>query len=349
MTSPCSCRYFHAFKKKINMGPLHILIVYSGTIPTPKYGGTSRDVWYLGKELIKMGHRITFLVRPGSVCDFAKVLPYDPETPLAKQIPEDVDLIHSHIPVREPLPKPYMITVHGNSSSEKEFDINTTFISRDHAARFGSEVFVYNGLGLEEYGKPELDNPRKYVHFLGKAAWRVKNLKGCIGIARAAGLPLRVLGGHRVNLKMGMRVTLDPRVRFEGMVGGEQKSRLINGSKALLFPVRWNEPMGLAVVESLYFGCPVFGTPYGALPELVTPEFGFLSNKKSELVEALSHVEEYDRKKCHEYVCDNFAAVHMAQNFLPLYEKVLNGENLNPLPPKLVQTNLPRFLPWHED
>ena len=111
-----------------------------------------------------------------------------------------------------------------------------------------------------------------------------------------------------MNLKMGIRITLDPRIRFAGMVGGEQKNQLINGSLAPLFPVRWNESFGLAVVESLYFGCPVVGTPYGSLPELVTPEFGFLSNKKSELVEALSHVEEYDRKKCHEYICDNFAS-----------------------------------------
>jgi glycosyltransferase involved in cell wall biosynthesis len=202
---------------------------------------------------------------------------------------------------------------------------------------------------LEEYGKPDLDAKRSYVHFLGKAAWRVKNLKGCIRIARDAGLPLRVLGGYRVNLKMGMRITLDPRVRFEGMVGGGTKNRLINGSKALLFPVRWNEPMGLAVVESLYFGCPVFGTPYGALPELVTSEFGKLSNKKSELVEALGHVESYDRKKCHEYVCDNFASIHMARNFLPLYEKVLNGQTLNPRPPRLVPSgDPPKFLPWYD-
>jgi len=330
------------------MEPLHILIVYNGKIPTPKYGGTSRIVWYLGKELIKMGHRITFLVAQGSNCDFAKIIPMNPEEPLASQIPEDVDLVHSHIPVRESLPKPYMITQHGNSSDEREFDINTTYISRDHAKRFGSEVFVYNGLGLEEYGKPRLDMPRNYLHFLGKAAWRVKNLKGCIQIARASGYPLRVLGGTRVNLKMGMRITLDPRIRFEGMVGGETKNRLINASKALLFPVRWNESFGLAVIESLYFGCPVFGTPYGALPELVTPEFGFLSNKKSELVDALKHVEEYDRQKCHEYVCDNFASIHMARNFLPLYEKVLNGESLNPKAPKLVNPNPPKFLPWEE-
>jgi Glycosyl transferases group 1 len=330
------------------MGPLHILILYNGLIPTPKYGGTSRDIWYLGKELIQMGHRITFLVKQGSACDFARVIPLDPGKSLASQVPEDVDLVHSHIPIWETLPKPYMITLHGNSSDEREFDINTTFISRNHASRFGSEVYVYNGLGLEEYGKPQLDNPRSYLHFLGKAAWQVKNLKGCMDIARASGQTLRVLGGTRVNLKMGIRITLDPRIRFEGMVGGDQKNQLINGSKALLFPVRWNEPMGLAVVESLYFGCPVFGTPYGALPELVTPEFGVLSNKKSDLVEALKHVDAYDRRKCHEYVCDNFASIHMARNFLPLYEKVLNGETLNPKPPKLVNPDQPRFLPWYD-
>lgn len=326
----------------------HILIVYNGIIPTPKYGGTSRDIWYLGKELIKMGHRITFLVGRGSSCDFARVIFFNAGQSLASQIPDDVDLVHSHIPLWEPLPKPYMITLHGNSSDPREFDINTTFISRDHAARFGSEVYVYNGLGLEEYGKPDLDQKRSYLHFLGKAAWKVKNLKACMNIARASGYPLKVLGGHRINMKMGIRITLDPRIHFQGMVGGETKNRLINGSRALLFPVRWNEPMGLAVVESLYFGCPVFGTPYGALPELVGPEFGFLSNKESDLVEALEHVDEYDRRKCHEYVCDNFASIHMAKNFLPLYEKVLNGEALNPRPPRLVDPHIPKFLPWYD-
>ena len=331
------------------MQSLHILIISKGKIPVVKYGGVERDVWYLGKELARMGHRITYLVNKGSSCDFAGVIPLDPAKPLSKQIPEDVDLVHSHILLQEALPKPYLITLHGNARGHKEYDLNTSFISRSHAAQYGSDVFVYNGLGLEEYGKPRFDQPREYLHFLGKAAWKVKNLSGCISIARSAGLPLRVLGGHRVNLKMGMRITLDPRIRFEGMVGGEHKNRLINGSKALLFPVRWPEPMGLAVVESLYFGCPVFGTPYGALPELVTEEFGFLSNRKTELVEALSHVEEYDRKKCHEYVCDNFSSAHMARNFLLLYEKVLNGEALNPRPPKLVDPNPPRFLPWYEE
>jgi glycosyltransferase involved in cell wall biosynthesis len=210
--------------------------------------------------------------------------------------------------------------------------------------RNGSKMFVHNGMDLEELGRPRFDLDRNYVHFLGKAAWNVKNLNGCITLARQAGIPLRVLGGSRINLKMGLRITLDMNVRFEGMVGGYRKNQLINGSQALLFPVLWHEPFGIALTESLYFGCPVFGTPYGSLPELITPEFGFLSAKQSELLNALKNVDSYDRKKCHEYVCDNFSARKMTQDYLSLYEKVLNGESLNPSPPGLVDKRPSKLL-----
>ena len=70
---------------------------------------------------------------------------------------------------------------------------------------------------------------------------------------------------------MGLRFTLSQRIRFHGMVAGERKSALLRQSSGLIFPVVWHEPFGLAVVESLYMGAPVFATPYGALPEIVTP------------------------------------------------------------------------------
>ena len=327
------------------MKSLHILLVINSKLPVIKYGGTDRVVWALGKELAGMGHRVSFLAGAGSVSDFAKVKVLNLNLPLANQIPEDVDLVHSFIDIREELPKPFIFSQEGNSMQDRDFHINTCFVSRNHASRYGSERFVYNGMDLEEYGKPRFDLERKYLHFLGKAAWSVKNVKGCISIAREAGIPLRVLGGTRVNLKMGIRITLDLNVRFEGMVGGAHKNRLINGSKALLFPVLWNEPFGIALTESLYFGCPVFGTPYGSLPEIVTPEFGFLSNSRSELIHALENVESFDRKKCHEYACDTFSARKMTQDYLPLYEKVLNDETLNPTPPRLIDNKPPKLLP----
>jgi glycosyltransferase involved in cell wall biosynthesis len=328
------------------MRSLHILIIFNGRLPVSKYGGTQRVIWSLGKELSALGHRITFLAGEGSASDFAQIKFLDKEKALAEQIPEDVDLIHSFINTWEEFPKPIMITQEGNSRPGRDFHINTCFVSRNHASRYRSEVFVYNGLDVEEYGKPRLDNERKYLHFLGKAAWNVKNVRGCISVAREAGMPLRVLGGKRIQVKMGARLTLDRNVRFEGMVGGKCKNELMNGSKALLFPVLWNEPFGIALTESLYFGCPVFGTPYGSLPEIVTSEFGFLSSSRAELIQALGNVDSYDRKKCHEYVCDTFSSLKMTQDYLLLYEKVLNGETLNPEPPTLVDPEKPKLLPF---
>lgn len=219
------------------------------------------------------------------------------------------------------------------------------FVSKNHAARYGSQSFVYNGLDWDDYGAVNLSAPRSYFHFLGKAAWRVKNVVGAIAVVKA--LPaerLMVLGGHRCNLKMGFRLTLSPKISFKGMVGGQKKIQLLQGSKGLIFPVKWDEPFGLAITESLYMGAPVFGTPYGALAELVTPEVGFLTNKASEMVEHLKNDYAYSPRVCHEYARDCFNAKVMAVGYLKKYEQILNGEVLNPTPLRVIDTGMKR--PW---
>lgn len=246
---------------------MHIVLEFPGIIPALKYGGIERVIWYLGKELVKMGHQVSYMVSEGSVCDFGTIIPVASKEDIIRKMPRDVDIVHYS---RTPVPEagtPYVYTLHGNEGDSDEFDVNTVFISKDHASRFGSSCYVYNGLDWDDYGKPVLDNSRDYFHFLGNAGWRIKNVKGAIDvIRRTKGERLKVLGGNRINFKMGFRLTLSPRVKFYGMVGGGEKLRLLQGSKGLIFPVRWHEPFGLAIIESLYFGCPVFGTPYGALP-----------------------------------------------------------------------------------
>ncbi len=130
------------------------------------------------------------------------------------------------------------------------------------------------------------------------------------------------------------------------MVGGELKHSLIQHSKGLLFPVIWHEPFGIAISESLYLGCPVFATPYGSLSELVTDDVGFLSSSSSELALAMENVEDYSRKRCHEYARDQFNSTIMTQNYLALYERVMNGEQLNENQPTLQNTSENRKLPW---
>jgi glycosyltransferase involved in cell wall biosynthesis len=325
---------------------MHICIVNNSVIPALKYGGIERAIWWLGKMLVKMGHKVSYLVAKGSYCPFADVYELNTDLPFNSQVPEMVDLVHLLTGTNEKPVKPYLVTLQTNLNQAVEMDINTVFVSRDHANRYGSDRFVYNGLDVEDYGKPDLIVKRNYVHFLADAAWRVKNVRGAIKIAGKAGSQLHVIGGVRFNFNMGIRLTFDLNTRFHGMKGGEEKNKIINGSKGLLFPVLWNEPFGIAIIESLYFGCPVIGTPYGSLPELIPKEVGFLSAKKNELISAIKNIDAYDRTACHRYVLDNFTSDKMTLQYLALYEKVMNGEQLNAIAPKLKQVQKEKFLPF---
>ncbi|WP_114781689.1 glycosyltransferase [Botryobacter ruber] len=326
---------------------MNILIAYEGVIPVATYGGIERVVWYLGKELVKMGHQVTYLLHEGSSCDFAPVLFFDKSKKVSEQIPAGTDVVHFNFMPEEEIRTPYLFTMHGNCNDYREFDSNTVFVSRNHANRYGSDSFVYNGLDWDDYGKPDLTKNRNYFHFLGNAAWRVKNVKGAINaIKQTRDERLQVLGGQRFNFKMGMRFTFSPRISFCGMVGGEEKLQLLNGSKGLVFPVRWHEPFGLAITESLYFGCPVFGTPYGSLPEIVNKEVGYLTTSTSDLAQALENSSSYSRSACHQYVVDVFSARKMAEAYLEKYQQVIEGKKLNAEPPRLKQVQTEKFLPW---
>jgi glycosyltransferase involved in cell wall biosynthesis len=195
-------------------------------------------------------------------------------------------------------------------------------------------------------GAADLNNTRDYFHFLGKTTWRIKNFKGAKKVVLSVPCEkLAVLGGNRIEWNRRFKITLSPRVKFYGMVGGREKLRLINGSKGLIHPIKAHESFGLALIESLYFGCPVFGTPYGSLPEIITKDFGFLSNKSYELSQAIKNAGSYCRKLCHEYARDCFNSRKMALNYLQKYEQVINGQKLNPAPPRLKE-KYAGFLPW---
>lgn len=326
---------------------MHILIVNNTSIPVQQYGGTERVIWWLGKELVKRGHQVSYLVGPGSYCDFATgVNILNHAIPFNQQIPLGVDLVHLNCKVNEQPNIPYIFTLHGNTNDQNPMDINTVFVSKNHASRYGSASYVHNGIDPADYGDPGLNQKRNYFHFLGDGAWRVKNLRGAIKIAQNAKIKFRVIGGKRFNFNQGIRLTFDPRIQFEGLIGGIAKNNLLKGSKGLIFPVLWNEPFGLSIVESLYFGCPVFGTPYGSLKEIIQPIIGLTSNSLSRLVEAVQNADQFDPKICHEYVMENFTSIQMTNAYLSKYETVLSGHQLNDTAPTLKTVQTEKFLPF---
>ena len=326
---------------------MNILLVYNARLPVQTYDDAARVVWWLGKTLAQMGHNVHILAKKGTVCPFATVLTLDDKKPVEDQIPEHIELVHFHYKPAQPISKPYLITCHENCFAECVFDRNTVFVSAQHALRHGGSVYVHNGIDFAEYGTPILEARRMYYHFLGNAEWRGKNVRGAIDLAARLGARLHVIGGSRVNFRKELRITLTPNVRFHGVLNPEGRNVLLNSSKGLLFPAIWHEPFGLALIESLYFGCPVFGTPYGSLPEIITPEVGYLTTTASGLADAVESVNDFNRKHCHEYVMDNFTHIQMSASYVRLYEKVLNGEKLNPKAPIIQSIQSDKFLPFN--
>ncbi len=328
---------------------MNIVIALNRKIPVIKYGGTERVIWFLGKELVKMGHNLTFLVPHGSYCDFAKVIFLDGTKDINQQIPPDTDVVHVSFGTANNIDFPHIINMHVNINDYTPLDINTVFVSANHASNYGSGSYVYNGLDWDEYRKPVINLKREYFHFLGKAAWRVKNVKGAIKVVLMTEKErLKVIGGSRLNITMGFRLTLNPRISFAGMVNDDEKNNFLNHSKGLIFPVRWPEPFGLALIESLYFGCPVFGTTYGALPEIVNKEVGFLSNNAQELSEAILNTDHYSKEHCHQYAREMFNSKKMAEAYLQKYETVISGKSLNAVKPQLIKQQTETFLPWEQ-
>lgn len=316
---------------------LHILLTET-PLPPLRYGGTERVMWALSLGQQALGHEARFLVRANPAGHPAAQV-FDAARPLEAQIEGWADVLHFHWPydnARGLVRTPYVCTEHANRSSRQPYPINTIFLSQKHARIHGAQCHVYNGLHWPDYGEPNLNAPppaARYAHYLAKAANRNKNLQGAVRIARRAALPLHVMGGRRWSLKSNFYFYAGRDVRFHGMAGGEHKLELIRRSSALLFPVLWHEPFGLAIIESLYLGCPVIATPYGSLPELVSEETGFLSDSESALAQALADAGRFDRRACHESVKRRFNHLAMARAYQQCYERVLAGEALNPAPP----------------
>jgi len=309
---------------------MNILIVDpKAVLPVLKYGGTERVIWDLGIALKKRGCNISYLVGKGSVCDFGKIIEYNSSISINEQIPENIDVVHFNSYCEE-VEKPYIFTLHGNTKLGDTLPKNTVFISKKHASFYKSDVYVYNGLNWNNY-KVNLSRERDSYHFLGKASWKLKNVNGAIDTAIKAKESLHILGGEKWNfrnLKSNFINKMSSKIKYHGIVDNAYKVDVMTRSKGMIFPVLWSEPFGLAIIESLYCGAPVFGTPYGALDELILPEVGFTSPKMEDIIYKMKN-EKYSISKCNEYAGDLFNSNVMAKNYISLYEKVIENKDLH--------------------
>ncbi|MGS2617410.1 glycosyltransferase [Micromonospora sp. LZ34] len=112
-------------------------------------------------------------------------------------------------------------------------------------------------------------------------------------------------------------------VRWVGTVAGQVRDDLLAGARATLFPLRWEEPGGTAVVESLALGTPVVATARGCLPELIEHgRTGLLTTDEEELGELLLAASLLEPGECRREAATRFTPAVMAQVYVRLYDQV---------------------------
>jgi glycosyltransferase involved in cell wall biosynthesis len=310
---------------------MHVAHFIPSVVPVRRYGGTERVAYWAAEEQSALGSKVTILSQPNSLVPFGgwRAMPESSDDWLRLLDKTDIDIIHFHtlVPPSFPADFPHIVTVHGNGRPGEVFPRNSVFLSRNHAERHSSGVFVHNGIKLSAYPLKSSQRRTRKAMFLAKASWRVKNLRGALRVARIASHHLIVAGGRRPLMPWGLFAA---GAKFYGQVDDDLKIQLLHQSDALLFPVLWHEPFGLAVIEAMACGVPVIGSPWGSLPEIIRPDCGLISHSIDEMASFLN--EEAFRLSpdaCRDNVHANFSSTKMARAYIDLYQKILAEGSLS--------------------
>lgn len=303
---------------------MKITLEHAGVLPVTHYGGTERIIYWLMKGLVEAGHEVNLI----SIKESEAVKKIGVNLVIKKNedwrfdIPKNTDVVHTFY-----TPKisefPHLVTIQGNGVPGEKFIKNTVFVSQKHAQNHGAESFVYNALDLAEYPYVKKNSHHwKNFLFLAKASWKIKNLAHCVQSCKKANKHLHIAGGRWWGLSRF--------IHSHGMVDQSQKNKLMDQCDALLFPVRWHEPFGIAIIEAMARGLPVIGSPFGSLPELITSEVGVICKSYDDLLKTVSRGENhFNADKIRSTVEEKFSHKIMTKNYVGFYEKVLKGETFN--------------------
>lgn len=124
--------------------------------------------------------------------------------------------------------------------------------------------------------------------------------------------------------KIYPHVVRSRRITYSGNLTGKRKLSFLSNAKALLFPICWDEPFGMAVIEAMACGTPVVAMNRGAMPEIITHGVnGFLANNEEEFIEYMGRVGEIDPYECRRSIVEKFSVDAMASSYINRYQEVV--------------------------
>ncbi|HEX2029545.1 MAG TPA: glycosyltransferase family 4 protein [Nitriliruptorales bacterium] len=332
-------------------------------VPPRSYGGRERVVHLLTEELVQRGHDVTLIASGDSrtAGRLEAVLPrclidamadgradaerhYELQAVACALAPQrDFDVVHSHLgaafvsltdlaacPVVHSLP--HAITVDDRWVLRRHPAARACFVSeaqRRQAPDLPNSRVVYNACDFSAF--PPVAASGDYLTFLGRMSPH-KGPTTAIRLARRLGWPI-VLAGEPMTAAERRYFTAEveplidqDRVRHVGAVDDSQKAALLGGAAALIFPIAWEEPFGIVMVESMACGTPVVALSRGSVPEVIDQGItGFFTADPRGLPDLVEQACGLDRRQVRAHAEQRFGLAAMVDAYEAVYRDAVGA------------------------
>src|SRR5512133_2841959 len=325
-------------------------------VPPTGYGGIELVVSLLADGLVDAGHDVTLFASGDSLtkANLSYIFEEAPSTLIGRSLPEirhalacytradEFDVIndHSGIPAAALgglLLTPVLHTVHGPLDTHEAQDayesiaevapgVGLISISENQRRPMPDlpwAATIPNAIDLSLY--PCKPHPGEYLLFLGRFS-PDKGAHRAIAVAMELGLPLKMAGKNREpKERQYFAEYVEPHlgngIEYLGEVTHGEKVELLQDARATLFPIEWEEPFGLVMIESMACGTPVIATRHGAVPEVIEHGRGALIvDNYRQMAAALEEADTIDPLECRRYVEEQFSAERMVEDYVAAYE-----------------------------
>ena len=338
---------------------LHVAVIAPPyfDVPPAAYGGVEAVVADLIDALVDRGHEITLIgagkhgtraqrflrtYETGAADRLGQPIPEVVHAAKVARILEDlpIDLVHDNT-LTGPLlargrPIPTVVTVHGPTSGDpRQYYgalgdtvalVGISDAQRAQAPELAWAATVHNSIRADTF--PFRADKEDFALFLGRySPDKAPHLAS--EAARAAGLPIVLAGkcsepAERAYFAREVEPRLGPDTTIFGVADAAQKRDLLSRACCLLFPICWEEPFGLVVIEAMACGTPVVATRRGAVPELVLDgQTGVMVDSPDEMPGAIAAARKLDPRACRQHVETSFTTEVMAAGYEKVYRKVL--------------------------
>lgn len=329
-------------------------------VPPVGYGGIEWVVSLLADGLARAGHEVTLFASGDSFTQATLSSVYEtaPSEEIGRTSPElrhalacferagEFDIVNDHsgplaAAVGAAVSTPVVHTVHGpltGADGELYASLarvapNVGLVSLSLNQRKPQPGLPWlancpNALDLGAY--PVHVERGEYLLFLG----RMSHEKGChraVEVALEAGVPLRIAGkmrepAEREYFETFVAPHLGDGVEYLGETSHGKKVALLQNARATLFPIEWEEPFGLVMIESIACGTPVIATRWGAVPEVIEHgRSGIIVDDYREMAAALADADRLEPVECRRSVEERFSAERMVRDYEAAYEAALDG------------------------